>query len=216
MDISMTIHHHIIPALVLSTFSFTALADNTTTPTPYNDDYITISGFLGSRISEDINLTEGGYAELSSELTEAIAIGWKYDRTSEGELLFSNSKQSLSLKNVDDAGMDVYVQYLHFGGKILFKDNSAFSTSIGLGIGATAFNPSGSQYSTEYVFSGNLTGGMRYQLNEKFALRGDLRVYGSLLNSESNLFCGNNQCLLTVDGEVYVQTELMAGIEYKF
>ncbi|TEW56005.1 hypothetical protein E2R68_02625 [Psychromonas sp. RZ22] len=216
----MKLHQRILPVFVISTFSLPSAAESIFFEDPYGaKNYMTVSAFLGTRISEDVaHKSTGEVADFSAALTQAVALGWTYDRHSEGELLFSNSKPTLSMSNSTTSApdIDVYIQYLHFGGRVLFPTRTAFSSSFGLGIGATYFNPEGNDYGSEFAFSGNITGGIRYQLTEEFALRGDLRVYGTLLNSESSLFCGNQTCYLDVDGDVYVQGELMAGLEFKF
>ena len=211
----MKLNKFIILIPISCAFSSAILADDSFTKPFNNKDYVSISVFLGSRINEDMkDQISGEKVKFSSELTQAIALAWEYDRNAEGELLFSNSKQRMSKQEGDK--QDVYVQYLHFGGKLIFTNNSPFSTSLGLGLGGTYFNPAGGDLDSELAFSGNITGGIRYQINSQVALRGDLRFYGTLLNSNSTLFCGNHSCLLTVNGDVYVQTELMAGIEFKF
>lgn len=211
----MKLNKFIILIPISCAFPSAILADDSYTKPFNNKDYVSISVFLGSRINEDMkDQISGEKVKFSSELTQAIALAWEYDRNAEGELLFSNSKQRMSKQEGDK--QDVYVQYLHFGGKLIFTNNSPFSTSLGLGLGGTYFNPAGGDLDSELAFSGNITGGIRYQINSQVALRGDLRFYGTLLNSNSTLFCGNHSCLLTVNGDVYVQTELMAGIEFKF
>ena len=211
----MKIYQHIIPALVLSTFSLPTIAESS--PNQANDinNYVTVTGYLGSRMNID---TENGYTnkevDVSSELTQAIALGWSYAKNSEGELLFSSSKQNFSSEG--DFDLDVYVQYLHFGGRIFFKNSTPFSSSIGLGMGATYFNPSNDEYDDDFAFSTSISGGLRYQLNEQFALRSDLRLYATLLDDDNKLFCSNSGCLLNVSDNMYVEAELLAGIEYKF
>jgi hypothetical protein len=118
--------------------------------------------------------------------------------------------------DVKNAKTDVYISYLHFGGRVNFVNDSPLSTSLGLGIGATFFTPDSSQYDNDISLSGNITGGVKYKLNQHWAVKADLRLYGTVLNNNSSLFCSNNSCLIELDGEVYVQTELMAGVEYKF
>ena len=183
-----------------------------------NDNFFAISAYLGGRISDDLTDTETGEkAKISDDVSQALALSWYYGRNTEGELLFSNSKQNFKISSEgSDVDTDLYINYLHFGGRVNFVDSSPFSTSIGLGIGATFFVPDESQYDTEIVFSGNITGGVRYEINKQWALKGDLRFYGSVLKNNSTLFCSDNQCLIQLDGELYVQTEFMAGIEYKF
>lgn len=178
-------------------------------------DYITISAFLGTRLNQDIDNRYGGNndAKLSSELTEAFAIGWKYDTKAEGQLLFSNSKQEVSTSGIK---FDTYVQYLHLGGKVLFTNETPFSTNIGVGIGVTKFDPTDSRYNSKTALSAHMSGGIRYQINDNFALRSDLQLYATRFNGEKNLFCKSNECLVKLDNSFYFQTELLMGIEYKF
>ena len=202
----------LIPLIVLSTLPLASFATSISV-----DDYVTVSAFLGGRTSENLKDSETGQTvKVSDNLAQALAVSWRYERNKEGELLFSNSKQNLKMDGEKNVSTDIYFSYIQFGGRVLFVDDSPFSTSLGLGIGATFFTPDNSRYDNEIAFSGNITGGLRYELNQQWALRGDLRVYGTVLNSNSTLFCGDGQCLVTVSGEIYVQTELMAGIEYNF
>lgn len=181
------------------------------------EDYITISGYLGSRLNQDIESKgNSDVAELSSELTEVIAIGWKYDTKAEGELLLSNSKQHLSMSGNSTVELNTYVQYFHLGGKILFTNNSPFSTNIGVGAGITYFNPTNSDYKSKRVLSAHMSAGLRYQISESFALRSDLRVYGNRFHTEKSLFCNDDTCLLNLDNDIYLQAELATGFEFKF
>lgn len=199
-----------IPLAVMPLFSFANTAPI--------DDFVAISAYLGGRYSEEMNDNETGQtAEIGNNFSQALALSWYYDRNREGELLYSSSKQSLTMagdsKNV---ATDVYISYLHFGGRVNFVNNSRLSTSLGLGLGATFFIPDSSQYDDDISLSGNITGGIRYKLNQQWAVKADLRFYGTVLNNNSRLFCSGESCLIELDGDVYVQTELMTGIEYKF
>lgn len=218
----MKIYQHIIPAILLSACSLPTFADGTYRsysdgPNPASKDYITLTGSLGYRYSDGIKDDDGKDVDISSDFSQSLALGWAYERNSEGELLFSNSKHSLVVEtdSGSDVDLDLYIQYLHIGGRVLFTNNSPFSTSIGLGIGGTYINPSNG-YDSELKFSGNISGGIRYQLSDQFALRGDLRVFGTVLSSDNKYICQNGDCLINLNNNMYVQTELMAGIEYKF
>lgn len=201
----------ILSSLVLITIPLSSTA----APKPI-DDFIAISAYLGGRYSEDMKDNESGEkANISNDFSQALALSWYYDRNREGELFYSQSKQNFSISE-QDISTDLYISYLHFGGRVNFVNDSPFSTSLGLGIGATFFIPDESQYDNEIALSGNITGGVRYELNNQWALKADLRFYGTLLNNSSSLFCSNNQCLIELSGDVYVQTEVMAGVEYKF
>jgi len=182
-----------------------------------DEGYITVTGFLGARINQDIDdQGSNSKAALGSAFAQALSIGWKYDTKAEGELLFSNSRQSVSITGEKQVNLNTDVQYIHLGGKILFTDNSPFSANIGLGAGITYFNPSQSQYQEKTALSANISGGLRYQLSPSLALRSELRVYATRFNTEKHLFCTANDCLLELDDGFYLQSEMLFGMEYKF
>ncbi len=77
-------------------------------------------------------------------------------------------------KNVS---IGIYISHLHFDGRVNFVNSSPFSTSLGLNVGAVFIVPDDSNV----TLSGNITSGMRYELSEQWALKADLRVYGTIL-----------------------------------
>ncbi len=203
----MKIRQQLISALVLSTFSVPVLAERLVSAEPYENDYITVTGFLGSRL--DIDFDDGtGENDPGDGLhfSQAIALNWNYKENSEGELLFSNSLRT-------DGDQDIYVQYLHVGGRILFTDTTPFSTSIALGLGGTYINPTGDTYESNLAFSASMAAGIRYQFTEQLAFRSDLRVYATLLREgHSESFCSGDDC---EDGYL-IEGEILTGLEYKF
>jgi len=203
----MKTHQRLIPALILGSISFPSFAETLLSSQQEVDDYLSITAFVGSRLEADSDDGTGNKESNSSaQFAQAIALNWAYELNSEGELLFSNSRRT-------SGNVDAYIQYLHFGGRILFKDETPFSTSIALGIGGTYLNPEDNKYDAELAFSASIAGGIRYQLSEKFALRSDLRFYGTLFREGHNeSFCGGENC----DDGYLIEAELLAGLEYRF
>lgn len=182
------------------------------------DDFFAISAYLGGRYSDDLKDTDSGKsAKIENSFAQALALSWYYGRNTEGEIFYSNSKQDVIMSgDTKSVSTDIYISYLHFGGRVHFVNETPFSTNLGLGIGATFFVPDERKYDNDTAFSGSITGGMRYELSDQWALKADIRVYGTVLQNDSSLFCSDNKCLVKLDGDVFVQTELMAGVEYKF
>ncbi|MEH6452485.1 MAG: outer membrane beta-barrel protein [Psychromonas sp.] len=205
------INYSVIAVTLLSLpLSSYAAADST------SPEYVAVSAYLGSRISNDLETDGEQDIKISNDSAQAIAVNWYFARNQETELFFSNSKHSMLVNNeTENTSTDIYFSYLHFGGKLLFGEGP-FTTSIGLGLGATFFIPDDSKYDKDIALSGNINAGIRYELNPQWALRGDIRLYGTVLNSNNSFFCSNEGCLVKLKGDVYVETELMAGIEYKF
>ncbi|WP_025564818.1 outer membrane beta-barrel protein [Psychromonas sp. SP041] len=203
----MKIRQQLISALVLSTLSVPVLAERLISAEPYQNDYITVTGFLGSRLDIDVDQGTGENDPGDGfHFSQAIALNWNYKENSEGELLFSNSLRT-------DGDQNIYVQYLHVGGRILFTNTTPFSTSIALGVGGTYINPQGDTYESNFAFSASMAAGIRYQFTDQFAFRSDLRVYGTLLREgHSESFCSGDDCS---DGYL-IEAELLTGLEYKF
>jgi len=179
-----------------------------------NKNTIGITAYLGERYSENIRDKDTQTkAYISNDFSQALAISWSQNNRVEAELFYSISNHNLTITDIDT---DLYISYLHLGGKTNLINRGPFSTSIGAGIGATFFNPDESQYDSETDFSGNINLGARFQLSPNLALKADLRLYGTVINSHSALLCHHNQCVIDIDGDLYVQTSLMAGIEFKF
>ena len=203
----MKIRQQLISAVVLSTFSIPVLAERLVSAEPYTNDYVTVTGFLGSRLNlHDDNGAGEHVLDNNLDFSQAIALNWNYKENSEGELLFSNS-----LRTDDD--QDIYIQYLHVGGRILFTNTSPFSTSIALGLGGTYINPEGNTYESSFAFSASMAAGIRYQFTDQLAFRSDLRVYATLLREgHSESFCSGTGCS---DGYL-IEGEILTGLEYKF
>jgi hypothetical protein len=197
----MKIYQHLIPSILMASMTMSASAETLINHETPVENYISVTGFLGTRADLDSDEKANNHPEFS----QAIALNWAYEENSEGELFFSNSRKT-------NQGVDIYVQYLHFGGRILFQNSSPLSASIALGAGATYFHPEGDTYDDDFAFSASMAAGLRYQLDESFALRSDLRVYGTLLDDGRELFCYHTEC----DDDQYVEAELLVGLEYKF
>lgn len=181
------------------------------------DNYVAVAAAIGGRFGGNLqDATPEQSTNISNNFAQSLAIYWYYSPHKETELIFSNSKQHLKTSGTTNTATDIYIDYLHFGGRILFINNSAFSGSIGMGIGATFLIPEQSRYDNEQAFSGNISGGIRYELTKQWALRSDLRFYGTVLNSNNAILCNNGQCSVKFSGEFYLQTEVTAGLEYKF
>ena len=203
----MKIHQGFITAIALSSFALPALAETPETKESYLGDYVKVTAFLGAKLDiETDDGTNSDYRDESTRFSQAIALNWAYAKNAEGELLFSNS---LRTGNINEH----YIQYLHIGGRILFRNTTPFSTSIALGAGGTYINPTNND-DADTALSGSMAVGARYKLNEQFALRSDLRVYGTLLRE------GHNESLCstttTCKNGYFLEAELLAGVEYTF
>ncbi len=142
---------------------------------------------------------------MSNNIAQALGISWFYDRNTEGELLYSTAQHTIAMQDDANGSEKMQIHYLQFGWRVWFTNKSPLASSIGLGIGGTLFDPKA--FSHDIYFSGNISGGIRYTLNDSWALKSDLRVYSTVLSSDSSSFCANNKCLIYFDNQAYVQAE---------
>jgi len=158
--------------------------------------------------------------DLGSGAGFGIDLGLYRDDQSFYELLYSS--QSAGLDSSDPAldGVDLRIDYLHFGGTLFFpQDNDFFVPYLSLTIGATLMRPDGG-FDSETKFSGSLGGGFRFPFNDNVALNLGVRGYLTLLESDTDLFCVSNStqagCLVRSSGSTFFQAEGQLGLSVRF
>jgi len=108
--------------------------------------------------------------------------------------------------------LDLKVGYLQIGGE-LGGSISSVNLFFGITVGATHFTPDDGN--TEWFFSGTAYMGAKIPITKHLALRTQLRVLGTLIDSDSRWFCvsggGGGGCVIaagnftgTVQGDVSV------------
>lgn len=133
---------------------------------------------------------------------------------------FTYSFQNTELRSDNMKLFDVDISYFHLGGtKQISKNDNAEFYGLG-GIGATYFSPD-SDLSSETKFSLSLGLGGKYDLSERLVLRGDVKVFSTLIDSGSGIFCGGSTegvggCSVFVSGSAVNQFEAGIGLGYKF
>ena len=86
-------------------------------------------------------------------------------------------------------------------------------------LGAAHFSPGG-KGSSETYFAFSIGGGWKLWPTRRLGLRLEGRFYGSLLDSDSNIFCtsapSNSGCLIRTRGQLLWQWEMNAGAVFRF
>ena len=181
-----------------------------------------ITPFAGYRLG-------GEFHEQSSDtpldLDEAGAVGLvvsgQVAQDSQWEAYFS---QQSARVDVDPAlfgrgDFDLDVQYYHLGGNVSY-DGPFGQPFVAATLGATRLDPDASGFDSETFFSFALGGGLKFLPANKVGFRLDARVVGTLVESDTDLFClsdgGGAGCAFRVDGNVLWQFEVSAGISIRF
>lgn len=149
-----------------------------------------------------------------------IGLGLYRDSASFYELLYSSQSAEVDSKNPALDGVDLSIDYLQFGGTLLFpREDDFYVPYLSLTIGATFLRPDG-DFDSETKFSGSIGGGFRFPLNENVAVNLGLRGYLTLIDSDTDLFCVSDSsdagCLVRSSGSTFFQAEGSLGLTVRF
>jgi len=166
-------------------------------------------------------------SDISAELDDAASFGLIFNireaANTQWEIIYSLQSTDAEISGAssgpDRIGMDVH--YLQGGGTYLGDGNVA-RPYLAATIGATHFDAKSDDYQSDTFFSFSLGTGLQIRPNDRLGIRLEARVFGTLVQSGSDLFCisdpgnGTAGCLVTVTGEVLWQTQAMAGLTFRF
>jgi hypothetical protein len=91
---------------------------------------------------------------------------------------------------------------------------------IALTAGVARFEPRLDDVEAENYFSWSLGGGVQLRANRRIGVRLETRLFGSLIEDESALFCVSSPavagCALSVEGNALYQIEARIGVVARF
>lgn len=117
--------------------------------------------------------------------------------------------------------LGIDVDYLQFGGTYLFDEQSTSTVPfIAMTVGFAHFDPAIQGTEGETYWSGSIGGGVQLRADKRIGVRLEARAFGSLIDSNSALFCTTgpeaNRCALSVSGTALFQFEASAGVVIRF
>jgi hypothetical protein len=114
---------------------------------------------------------------------------------------------------------DIDIQYLQIGGTYV-ADGQRARPFLAATLGATRFDPGPLTFDSENFFSFGVGAGWYLQASERLNLRLEGRLLGTLLRSDSDLFCetgpDENICALAADGDFFWQFQTSLGFAFRF
>jgi len=162
------------------------------------------------------------------ELHEGNAEGLILDiRTSAGdsqwEVLYAHQDTELETQPsfVGGPTLDIDVSHFQFGGTYLFEDSSdTIVPFIALTAGLARFEPELDGVEAENYFSWSFGGGVQLRAERRIGVRLEARVFGSLIDDDSALFCVSSpevsSCAVVVEGDQLYQVEARVGVVVHF
>ena len=139
------------------------------------------------------------------------------------ELLYAHQSTELAAEPsfVGGPTLDLDVSHFQFGGAYLFDDYSpSFMPFIAMTAGVARFEPRLDEADAEDFFSWSLGGGVHLRADRRIGVRLEARVYGTLIDDDSALFCvvspTVNSCAVRVEGDQLYQFEARVGLVGRF
>ena len=184
-----------------------------------------ISPFAGYRFGGNFDVSGDLYGtneiqtleiEIDESSSFGVVVAWPYADKRQGELLLSHYKSELIPASLlTPYTSDLSVTYLHLGGNVPLA-NGLLPLWFSGGFGVTHFSPDDKKLDDETKLSVNLGLHSKLQLSERIALRLGARLYATFLNSDSTIFCGEDTCEITISSDMWLQSELSAGLTFTF
>lgn len=193
--------------LILSIVSSFSVAKTKTEVTP----------FASYRFGGDFEY--GDVNPITLDLEESAGFGlifsWPYDNKRQGEILLSHYSSEVTAPNDEVISSDLGITYLHLGGNIPLS-HGVVPFWLSAGAGLTHFSPDENAYDDETKFSANIALTSKIPISENIKFRFDARVYGTFFDTDSAVFCDEENCRIFVESNVWVQSEITAGIAISF
>ena len=187
-----------------------------------NSYAVEITPLLGYRAGGEFVDTETEQKHtIQSSSSYGLIIGFPYGRGKDLEIYYSHQSSDLNSVNITlptpttNANIPLTIDYLHIGGTAPITEEKNFKTFVSGGFGFTYLSPDFAGLQSDLRASLSIGVGVKWPMSQNIALRLEARGLGTLFNSNSTLFC-NGGCSLTVNGSLFFQTEVFAGLAIKF
>ena len=185
---------------------------------------VELTPFAGYRFGGTFDVVD---SDASYELTDSPSYGLildirqKKNQSTQLEILYSRQETDalFSAALPDDPDIDVELQFLQIGGTYQGSGDK-FRPYLAATIGGTHIATNGEGKSSDTFWSGSIGGGLQIAPNSRVGIRLEARFYGTLISSNSALFCGSGPeaagCALSIDGKILSQFETMVGVVFRF
>jgi len=187
-----------------------------------NSHSVEITPLFGYRGGGDFidTATQKKHTVVSSDMYGLI-IGFPYERGKDIEIYYSHQSSNLNSVSITlpaptgEVDIPLTIDYLHIGGTAPISEAENFKTFVSGGLGFTYLTPDFTGLQSDLRASFSIGVGIKWPMSKNIALRLETRGLGTLFNSNSALFCSGG-CSLTVNGTLFFQAEVFAGLAIKF
>lgn len=185
--------------------------------TPYRFSLTPFAGYrIGGEFDDDDNDDE---LELDDGASIGLIVNAPFDDRTEWEVFYSRQSTDIDQSTVTvGQDVDVTVEYLQIGGTYV-GDGETARPYLAATVGGSRIDADGG-FDSETYFAFGIGGGLHVFPENRIGLRLEGRLFGSLVDSDSGVFCQSgpnaNRCLISSSGDVFWQWEMFAGMTVRF
>ncbi|MBL4712211.1 MAG: outer membrane beta-barrel protein [Gammaproteobacteria bacterium] len=181
-----------------------------------------ITPLLGFRAGGEFKDTDTNQKHtVDGSESYGFIVSFPYEYKKHIEIYYSHQSSKLTSVNVNlpsttgNVNIPLTIDYLHIGGTAPISEYNDLKTFVSGGLGFTYLSPDLSGLQSDLRASFSIGVGLKWPLTENLAIRLETRALATLFNSNSALFC-NGGCSLTINGSLFIQAEVFAGLAFKF
>jgi len=185
----------------------------------YSVEIIPLLGFRGGgEFIDEFNNTKH---TLESSEIYGLILSFPYERGKNIEVYYSHQSTQLNSMTVnqpapnDSVDIPLTIDYLHFGGTAPISDEKNLKTFVSGGLGFTYLSPDYTGAQSDLRASFSIGVGLKWPMTDRISLRLETRGLATLYNNNSAIFCSGG-CAISVNGNLFLQGEVFAGLGFKF
>jgi len=181
-----------------------------------------ITPYAGYRFGGTFEEADGDReAELSDHASAGLILNLREGPSTQWELLYAHQSTEADVRAFDfgTPAIDVDLDILQIGGTYL-GDGERARPYMAATIGGTRISPTLSDVDGDTFWSFSIGAGLQVFPAERIGLRLEARAFGTLLDSDTDLFCESGPagglCAVAIEGQMLWQFETFAGMVIRF
>ena len=206
-------------ALILTLLLASAMAPDVAIA---GDKNVELTPFVAYRFGGDFDV-DGSSASYRLDDSDAFGLLLNVRQTgnTQWEVLYSQQDTKARLRDgtATSPSVNTDISVLQVGGTYQ-GSGETFRPFLAMTLGGTHIKTVASGQQSDTFFSGSIGVGMNIAPGSRIGLRLEVRAYGTLTNSSSELFCrtgpDENICAIRIEGNLLSQIEAIAGVVFRF
>ncbi len=188
-----------------------------------NELNIELTPFGAYRFGGSFDVAEDDTSyEIADSPSYGFIVNFRQKSNTQWEIFYSRQQTEAEFSDpaTGNSLLDIDIDMLQGGGTYQWDGDKVWPYLV-LTAGGTKIKTRAADASQSDTFwSGSIGVGLQIRPTERLGLRLEARAYGTLINSDTDIFCqtGPNQnvCAIRVDGTMVSQFETLAGIVFRF